>query len=63
MEKHLFGSSGQLSTRVIFGAAALGNMKQDEADPILDLLLEYGVPPRHRCRLRRFGNANWVLDA
>jgi aryl-alcohol dehydrogenase-like predicted oxidoreductase len=43
MEKHLFGSTGHLSTRVIFGAAALGNMKQDKADSILDLLLEYGV--------------------
>jgi aryl-alcohol dehydrogenase-like predicted oxidoreductase len=43
MEKHPFGSTGHLSTRVIFGAAALGNMKQDKADPILDLLLEYGV--------------------
>jgi hypothetical protein len=28
---------------VIFGAAALSAMKQDKADLILDLLLEYGV--------------------
>jgi aryl-alcohol dehydrogenase-like predicted oxidoreductase len=28
---------------VIFGAAALSEMKQDKADAILDLLLEYGV--------------------
>ena len=38
-----FGSTGHESTRVIFGAAALGAMKQDKADSILDILLEYGV--------------------
>jgi aryl-alcohol dehydrogenase-like predicted oxidoreductase len=40
---HPFGSTGHESTRVIFGAAALGAMKQDKADSILDILLEYGV--------------------
>src|SRR5271170_4481220 len=40
---HLFGRTGRESSRVIFGAAALGAMKQEKADPILDLLLEYGV--------------------
>jgi aryl-alcohol dehydrogenase-like predicted oxidoreductase len=38
-----FGSTGHQSMRVIFGAAALSAMKQDKADAILDLLLEYGV--------------------
>ena len=38
-----FGSTGHQSTRVIFGAAALGAMRQEKADQILDLLLEYGV--------------------
>lgn len=38
-----FGSTGHNSSRVIFGAAALGTMKQDNADRLLDLLLEYGV--------------------
>jgi aryl-alcohol dehydrogenase-like predicted oxidoreductase len=38
-----FGSTGHASSRVIFGAAALGAMKQDKADSILDILLEYGV--------------------
>ncbi|MBN1380424.1 MAG: aldo/keto reductase [Deltaproteobacteria bacterium] len=38
-----FGSTGHLSTRTIFGAAALGAMKQERADHILELLLEYGV--------------------
>ena len=38
-----FGSTGHNSSRVIFGAAALGTMKQDNADRLLDTLLEYGV--------------------
>jgi aryl-alcohol dehydrogenase-like predicted oxidoreductase len=43
IEKAPFGKTGHLSTRVIFGAAALGGMKQDKADPILDILLEFGI--------------------
>ena len=38
-----FGRSGHLSTRTIFGAAALGSVTQAEADKTLDVLLEYGV--------------------
>jgi aryl-alcohol dehydrogenase-like predicted oxidoreductase len=38
-----FGRTGHRSTRVIFGAAALGAMRQEKADQVLDLLLEYGV--------------------
>jgi len=38
-----FGRSGHRSTRVIFGAAALGRMSQDRADAVLDTLLEFGV--------------------
>ena len=38
-----FGSTGHESTRTIFGAAALGELSQDEADPTLELLLEHGV--------------------
>ena len=41
--KHPFGSTGHDSTCIIFGAAALAAMKQDKADAILDLLLEYGI--------------------
>ena len=41
--KSLFGNTGHLSTRAVFGAAALGAMRQDRADRILDLLFEYGV--------------------
>jgi aryl-alcohol dehydrogenase-like predicted oxidoreductase len=38
-----FGSTGHDSSRVIFGAAALGTMKQDKADRLLELILEHGV--------------------
>jgi aryl-alcohol dehydrogenase-like predicted oxidoreductase len=41
--KALFGSTGHMSTRTIFGAAALGSLSQAEADPGLEVLLEYGV--------------------
>ena len=43
IEKIPFGKTGHQSTRVIFGAAALGGMKQDKADHVLDILLEYGI--------------------
>jgi aryl-alcohol dehydrogenase-like predicted oxidoreductase len=38
-----FGRTGHDSSRVIFGAAALGSMRQDRADALLGLLLERGV--------------------
>jgi aryl-alcohol dehydrogenase-like predicted oxidoreductase len=38
-----FGRTGHESTRTIFGAAALGDVSQREADATLDLLLEHGV--------------------
>jgi aryl-alcohol dehydrogenase-like predicted oxidoreductase len=38
-----FGRTGHLSSRVIFGAAALGGMRQDRADALLPVLLEYGI--------------------
>jgi aryl-alcohol dehydrogenase-like predicted oxidoreductase len=38
-----FGRTGHMSTRVIFGAAALGRVTQEEADRTLDLLLQYGI--------------------
>jgi aryl-alcohol dehydrogenase-like predicted oxidoreductase len=41
--KSEFGRTGHLSTRVLFGAAALSQVTQAEADKTLDLLLEYGI--------------------
>jgi aryl-alcohol dehydrogenase-like predicted oxidoreductase len=38
-----FGRTGHQSSRVIFGAAALGSMRQEHADEILETLLEFGV--------------------
>ena len=40
---HPFGRTGHISTRIIFGAAALGHVTQAEADQTLDLLLQYGI--------------------
>jgi aryl-alcohol dehydrogenase-like predicted oxidoreductase len=38
-----FGRTGHLSTRAIFGAAAFYTTTPDEAAPVLDVLLEYGI--------------------
>jgi len=38
-----FGRTGHESTRILFGAAALGSMTQERADAVLELLLEFGV--------------------
>ena len=43
MESAPFGRTGHGSSRVIFGAAALGSMRQAKADALLELLLEFGV--------------------
>lgn len=41
--KQPFGRTGHISTRTLFGAAALWDVTQSQADRVLDLLLEYGV--------------------
>src|SRR6202158_788667 len=38
-----FGRTGHQSTRMIFGAAALGKVSQDVADRTLDVLLEHDI--------------------
>jgi aryl-alcohol dehydrogenase-like predicted oxidoreductase len=38
-----FGSTGHLSTRTIFGAAALWGSTEDEGAQALDVLMEYGI--------------------
>jgi len=43
IERIPFGRTGHLSSRVIFGAAALGSMRQDRADELLPLLLQHGI--------------------
>jgi aryl-alcohol dehydrogenase-like predicted oxidoreductase len=43
IEKLAFGRTGHQSTRIIFGAAALGAMRQDRADLVLELIMEHGI--------------------
>ncbi|RPJ51004.1 MAG: aldo/keto reductase [Chloroflexi bacterium] len=38
-----FGRTGHISTRTLFGAAALGDVTQADADRTLEVLLQYGV--------------------
>lgn len=38
-----FGRTGHASTRVIFGAAALGGLRQERADEVLQVLLDAGI--------------------
>ncbi|MSQ23878.1 MAG: aldo/keto reductase [Chloroflexi bacterium] len=38
-----FGRTGHQSTRIIFGAAALSRVSQEEADRTLDVLLRHGI--------------------
>jgi len=38
-----FGRSGHNSTRTIFGAASLSRVTQEEADRVLEVLMQYGV--------------------
>ena len=43
IERSVFGRTGHLSSRVIFGAAGVARVDQDTADRLLPLLREYGV--------------------
>jgi aryl-alcohol dehydrogenase-like predicted oxidoreductase len=43
IETSAFGNTGHLSTRTLFGAAALSRSDQATADALLPLLIEYGV--------------------
>src|SRR5919107_1211770 len=43
IERVPFGATGHDSSRVIFGAAALGSVSKAEADRALEVLLEHGV--------------------
>ena len=43
IERAEFGRTGHQSSRVIFGGAGLFRATQEDADPVLDVLLEFGV--------------------
>jgi len=55
IEKIPFGRTGHNSTRTLFGAAALWDVSQAEADATLDVLLKYGV--NHIDTAASYGNA------
>ena len=55
IEKRRFGRTGHMSTATLFGAAALKNVSQGEADRALELLLEHGV--NHIDTAPRYGDA------
>ncbi len=58
MQKRRFGRSGHMSTVIIFGAFAVGQMNQREADAVMEKVLEHGVnhidvaPSYHDAELR-----------
>ena len=43
IQQQPFGATGHDSTRVIFGAAAIGNVSQQEADQTIELIREHGI--------------------
>lgn len=55
MERIPFGRTGHESSRMIFGAAALGAMRQEKADGVLEMLLEFGV--NHLDTAARYGES------
>ena len=55
ISRQLFGHTGHLSSRVIFGAAAFSRVNQDAADRALEVLLEHGV--NHIDTAARYGDS------
>ncbi len=43
IKKIPFGATGHLSSRILFGAAVLGGMRQEKADSVLSMVTEYGL--------------------
>jgi aryl-alcohol dehydrogenase-like predicted oxidoreductase len=54
-----FGRTGHLSSRVIFGAAALARMREDRAAATFDLLIEFGV--NHLDTAASYGDSELAL--
>ncbi|MCG3222689.1 MAG: aldo/keto reductase, partial [Candidatus Heimdallarchaeota archaeon] len=57
--KNQFGSTGHVSSRIIFGGYALSKATQEEADLILNLLLENGV--NHIDTALGYGNSEMCI--
>ncbi len=51
----MFGSTGHLSTRALFGAASLAFVSQEDADRTMELINEYGI--NHIDTARSYGEA------
>ncbi len=43
MDKIAFGSTGHLSSRILFGAAALGGMRQEKADSVMQMVMDADI--------------------
>ena len=61
ISKQPFGRTGHASTQIIFGAYALSNATQAEADSVLEILLKYGV--NHIDTAPMYGNAEKCIGA
>ncbi len=59
IERLAFGRTGHESTRVIFGAATLGGMRQEKADGVLELMRAAGI--NHIDVARSYGDAELRL--
>lgn len=59
IERIPFGSTGHTSSRVIFGAAALGGMRQEKADDVLEMVMRAGI--NHIDVARSYGDAELRL--
>jgi len=65
LPKMAFGATGHVSTRTLFGAAALGNVSQTDADRTFELLITYGV--NHIDTAASYGDAElrigpWMVE-
>ena len=43
IQRQVFGKSGHMSTRVIFGSASIMKASQKEADQVMDMIMESGI--------------------
>jgi aryl-alcohol dehydrogenase-like predicted oxidoreductase len=59
IQKEVFGRTGHLSTRVIFGGFALYNASEYQADKTLELLLSYGI--NHIDTARDYGKSEELI--
>ena len=59
IDKIPFGKTGHQSSRAIFGSVSLGGISQSEADPILELLWQYGI--NHIDTAPKYGEAELRL--